>query len=405
MALVQIERNQPVSDGLPLLRLGFRPFFLLAGLTALSLIPYWLVLFFKGGPQPTYGLVNWHTHEMIYGYTVAVIAGFLLTAEKNWTGVQTPKGGWLAVLALIWLAGRIVPFTNIAGLILPAWLIASIDLAFLPILAIVLLIPLLKTSQYKQLVFVFIVFLLFISNLLFHLGYLNPGWQTTGIAIKLGWTSIILLITVMGGRVIPFFIERGTGQIGKLRSYRSLELVSFTSLLIWLVYSLASANTLVIAVLAVVAGLFQALRLWGWYIRELWRHPMLWVLYLGYAWIPLGLFLYAYLSLSGAPVSSAVHAFTAGAIGLLTIGMMVRVSLGHTGRNIEASSCIVLAFVFVLFGSLLRVIASITQVDLIANHYVLIVTSAGVMWSIGFLCFVIMFIPVLWRSRIDNRPG
>jgi uncharacterized protein involved in response to NO len=400
MALIQIESNKPSPTGIPVLRLGFRPFFLLAGLAAVALILYWLFIFFKAGTTLVYASVHWHAHEMIFGYSVAVIAGFLLTAEKNWTGVQTPQGIWLGGLALLWLAGRVVSLLTV-----PVWMVASIDLLFIPILAIVLLIPLLKTRQYQHMIFVVIAFALFIANLLFHLDYLLPEFQTAALGIRLGWLIILLLITVMGGRVIPFFIERGTGQIGQTRSYKSLELAGFVSLLIWMGYSLLSSSSLILAVLAIVAGLIQALRLWGWYLHALWRHPMLWILLVGYSWIPIGLLLFAYASYSGTNNSSAVHAFTAGAIGILTIGMMARVSLGHTGRNIEASPLIIVAFVCVVLGALLRVIGSLSHFEIISKYYLLIVSSAGILWASGFLLFLVVFIPILLKSRVDNRPG
>jgi uncharacterized protein involved in response to NO len=172
-----------------------------------------------------------------------------------------------------------------------------------------------------------------------------------------------------------------------------------------MVYVLTSSNALVITILSMLAGFFQAVRLWGWYLHALWQHPMLWILFLGYAWIPGGLFLFAYASYSGNGYSSAVHAFTAGTIGLLTIGMMSRVSLGHTGRNIEASAVMVVAFVFVVLGSLLRVTGSLTYLEVIEQHYSVIVMTAGILWAAGFLLFVIAFIPVLTRPRVDNRPG
>lgn len=400
MALIQIDNKHFADKELPLLRLGFRPFFLLAGISAVISVLYWLYVLNGGTAGSAYAAVNWHAHEMLFGYTVAVIAGFLLTAEKNWTSVQTLHGWRLGALALLWFGGRLAPW-----LTLPGWLIALIDLSFLPVLALVLLRPLLKTSQYQHLIFVVIVIVLFVANLLFHLGHLAPAWQTTAVGIRLAWLSILFLIAVMGGRVIPFFIERGTGMPGKVSQSRVIEFAGFISLLGWMVTALISPGHILVAWLAGIAGVFQLLRCWGWHLAALWRVPMLWILYLGYAWIPIGLFLYAYAVVAGIGISPALHAFTAGTIGMLTLGMMARVSLGHSGRTITASALVITAFVLVTLGSLLRVFGPLLVLDLINIRYLTAVTAAGLLWALGFLLFVIAYAPVLTQARIDGRPG
>jgi len=400
MSLTKIEKQTTVGDELPLFRLGFRAFFLCAGISAVVLLLAWLYFLNHGGPYTQYTSIGWHAHEMIFGYALAVIAGFLLTAAKNWTGVPTLHGHWLGAFVLLWLAGRVAPW-----LPLPASLIAVVDLAFLPLLATALLRPLLKTAQHQHLVFVGILLLLFIANLLFHAGNVYPGWQTVDLGIRLGWMTIIFLVTVMGGRVIPFFIERGTGNIGKIRQSRAIEIGSVASLLAWVVTALISPVAIHVVYLACLAGLFQLLRWWHWHLGALWRVPMLWILYLGYAWIPLGLFLYAYAGLTGGGLSPAVHAFTAGAIGLLTIGMMARVSLGHTGRDIHASPTIIVAFILVSLGSILRVFGPLLLPVMSGESYMGVIAMAGGLWALGFLLFVIVFIPVWIKPRIDLRPG
>ncbi|MBI1424924.1 MAG: NnrS family protein [Gammaproteobacteria bacterium] len=400
MALLQIDNKARTDNSLPVLRLGFRPFFLLAGGAAVVLLTYWLHLL-NGGETPTgYGGVNWHAHEMLFGFAVAVIAGFLLTAAKNWTNLQTLHGPWLAGLALLWLAARLAPL-----LMLPQWLIALIDLSFLPVLALVLLPPLLRSKQHQQLIFVVILVALFAANLLFHLGYLHPAWQTTGLGIQLAWMTIVLLIVIMGGRVIPFFIERGTGALKKVRQSRVIDIAGMVTLLAWMVAALIAPAHVTVAYLAVLAGSVQLLRWWGWHLRALWRVPMLWILYLGYAWIPLGLFLYADAVFAGGPTSIALHAFTAGTIGMLTVGMMSRVSLGHTGREIAAGPLLITAFVLVTLGSVLRVFGPLLLMRVIEMKYVTMVTSAGVLWALGFLLFLILYLPILMQPRVDGRPG
>ncbi len=400
MTLIQIENNQTASKEMPLLRLGFRPFFLLAGISAVIFILYWLYVLNSGQSATAYVAVNWHAHEMLFGYTVAVIAGFLLTAERNWTNLQTLHGWKLGALAMLWLAGRIVPW-----LALPGWFLAVIDLSFLPVLALVLLPPLLQTRQFQHLIFIVIVQVLFVANLLFHLGYLHPAWQTTTVGIRLAWLTIVFLITVMGGRVIPFFIERGTGTLTKVRQSRLIDMTGFISLLVWVIAVLFSSDQVLVAYLAFIAGAVQLLRCWGWHLAALWRVPMLWILYLGYGWIPIGLFLYAFAMYSGNTVSPAIHAFTAGTIGMLTLGMMARVSLGHTGRAIAASPLVITAFVLVTLGSLVRVLGPLLAPEILQISYITMITSAGMLWAAGFMLFVIGYLPILMQARIDGRPG
>jgi len=401
MALLQLESKPATDNTLPVLRLGFRPFFLLAACSAVVLILYWVYVFNGGAAGSLYGAVAWHAHEMLFGYSVAVIAGFLLTAEQNWTGAQTLHGFWLGALALLWLAGRIVPW-----LAIPAWLVALIDLSFLPVLGFALLRPLLQTKQRQHLIFVFIVLLLFVANVLFHLGYLQPAWHTGGLGIQLGWMSILFLIVLMGGRVIPFFIERGTGTIVKVHNSRILDRAGFGSLLCWMLAAmLLPQETVLVAALAVLAGLLQFWRWWGWHLRGLWRVPMLWILYLGYAWIPLGLFLYGFAVLRGMSTSPALHAFTVGTIGMLTVGMMARVSLGHTGREIQATPLVVLAFVLVTLAALVRVFGPLFMAVYPHAAYQNLIDFAAVLWALGFLLFIVAYYPILTRVRVDQRPG
>ena len=400
MSLIQIRTPDSGKVDLPLLRLGFRPFFLLAGISAVALMLYWLALLNAGGSATVYTANGWHAHEMLFGFAVAVIAGFLLTAAKNWTNLQTLHGFWLGMLALVWLAGRVAPW-----LPMPTWVIAVIDLCFLPLLAIAVLLPVVKASQYQQLIFIFILLVLFGANLLFHLGHLYPAWHSTELGIRLAWMTIIFLITVMGGRVIPFFIERGTGSPNKIRTSRIIEVAAVVSLLAWMLAALVPLGHAYVPYLACLAGMFQLLRWSGWYLGGLWRIPLLWILYLGYGWIPLGLFLYAYSGFAGIAVSPALHAFTAGTIGMLTIGMMSRVALGHTGRNMHVGYIVIAAFVLVTLASIVRVLGPFVVAAIAQAYYGEMIRVAGILWALGFILFVVAYYPILTQARVDKRPG
>jgi uncharacterized protein involved in response to NO len=210
MTLPLMNIDDPESRAAPrvaLFNLGFRPFFLLAGISAFLLIPLWILFYTRGTTEfGYYTATYWHSHEMLFGYTVAVIAGFLLTAVRNWTDMPTPGGKALAGLVLLWLAGRIAPFV---GDDLPDWMIAALDIAFLPILAISLSVPLLRRRQTRNLVFLFILSALMLANVLVHVQLLGITQATVKPGLNLAIYLIVLLIAILGGRVIPFFTERG----------------------------------------------------------------------------------------------------------------------------------------------------------------------------------------------------
>lgn len=379
-----------------MLGLGFRPFFLLAGLSAGLLVMVWAFVL-AGGTPPVADPLRWHAHEMLFGFTVAVIAGFLLTAVPNWTGRATPTGGALAALAALWLLGRVLPLTA-----LPAWLVAAVDLAFLPVLVMVILRPILAARQHRNLVVAGILGLLFAANLMVHLEELGVTVATAAPGIRLAWLSVVLLLVLMGGRVIPFFVEAGTGRSGATRVRRWVEQAGVITMIGWVLAMLAAPLAMGTALLAIGAGLAQAGRMVGWHVGGLWRNPMLWVLYLGYAWIPVGLVFYGATALTGGYPLLTLHSFTAGAIGTLALGMMARVSLGHTGREMRAPAALVAAFVLVLAGGLTRVFGPYLAAG---PYHGPVVVASGILWGSAFLLFTVVFAPLLLRPRIDGRPG
>ena len=266
--------------------LGFRPFFLLAGLTASLLVPLWIYAYTGGHiPFGYYSAVVWHGHEMVFGYTVAVIAGFLLTAVRNWTGIQTPGGKALASLVMLWLAGRMVPFYPGA---VPHGMIAAVDLAFLPVLAVTLSVPLLRSRQKHNLVFLFVLAALTAANVMVHLQVLGYTQSTALKGIHFAVYLIVLLIAILGGRVIPFFTERGIAG-ATTRRWTSVEYLSFGALIVLMVPDLTDAVPIAVIVIGILAAIGHAIRLVGWYQKTVWSVPLLWVLHLGYAWLVAGL--------------------------------------------------------------------------------------------------------------------
>jgi len=384
---------------MPLLQLGFRPFFLLAGVSAVLLILVWGLLFSAGGPDAVYGTVYWHGHEMIFGYVTAVAAGFLLTAVKNWTGRQTLNGILLLLLASLWLAARLLPFFPA---FIPYWLVAVIDLSFLPILAAAILPLLLKTKNHRNLIFVGIILLLTAANIVFHLGVAGVLDSGQFYGLYAGVYIILLLISIMGGRVIPFFIERGIGGDFTRKSYPAIELSANAALLLLGILHTAGITGMPVIIVALLAAVLHLIRLSGWYGKGVWRVPLLWVLVLAYGWIVVGLFLMA-LAMAGLfAISLALHALTIGGIGLMTMGMMVRVSMGHSGRKLAAPGLLPAAFAALNLAVVVRVFLPLLMP---VESYPLLVLISSLVWVVAFAIFVFWMSPVYFLPRADGRPG
>jgi uncharacterized protein involved in response to NO len=380
-----------------LFALGFRPFFLLAGLYGVGIMGLWLYSYVAGRPLDTYyGIYAWHAHGMLFGYAVAVIAGFLLTAVRNWTQIQTLSGVPLAALAALWLVGRLTPFFP---QVIPPAVNAVVDLSFLPVLAVSLAIPLWRSGQRHNLIFIPMLAALTLADLMVHLqvlGYTSlsaaPG---SGLAIGI----IVLLIVVMGGRVIPFFTERALGVA--VRRWPWVDRVGIASVALLALTDLLYPVPVVIGTLALLGALSHGLRLAGWHHPGLWSVPLLWVLHLGYGWLVVGFGLKAAVAAGWVAPVFAWHAFTVGGIGGLTLGMMARVSLGHTGRSLRPAGAMALAFAMVNLAALARVVAPALYPQL----YVDWVAGSGVLWIAAFAIFLVVYAPLLTRPRIDGRPG
>jgi uncharacterized protein involved in response to NO len=399
MTLLNIQEsdNGPVGQ-FALFELGFRPFFLLAGLMAIILVSYWTLAYASDQSALTYyDPVTWHSHEMIFGYTVAVISGFLLTAVRNWTGEQTARGYTLLALVLLWLAGRVLPFT---AALVPAWLIATVDIAFLPALAVALTLPLVRSRQLHNLLFLIIIAALTVVNVMIHLQILGYVQVTAGSSIYSAVYLVVLLIVILGGRVIPFFTERGVrGAV--TRRHAAIEFLSPLAVILMIVLDLMSADPAAIITAAALAAAVNGIRLFGWYHAGIWSVPLLWILHLGYAWLIAGFVLKA---LSAAAIVSpmlAVHAFTTAGIGAMTLGMMARVSLGHTGRTLEIEPAMTMAFILINLAGFSRVFAPV----LLPEWYNGFVVLAGFLWMTAFITFIGAYTRVLIKPRIDGLPG
>ncbi|MDP1663548.1 MAG: NnrS family protein [Methylobacter sp.] len=390
-------KSQPIFD-YPLFALGFRAFFALAGLAALILIVFWNAIFNGTLTSEHYYPNNyWHAHEMLLGYAVAVIAGFLLTAVKNWTGKPTVTGDQLASLCLLWLYGRILPFY--AG-VLPDALIALVDFSFLPVLTYQVSKPIIQAKQFKNLFFIGLLLLLALGNGLIHAEMLGLQENTATIGIQLVVATIIILILIIAGRVFPFFTERGIPGTLIIRS-PLLDSLSVASAVIVFALQIAGISGTLLALAALAAVIVNIARLAGWYVQRVMYVPMLWVLYAGYGWVILGFMLTVLSAYSVVMPSLALHAFTLGGIGVLTLGMMARVSLGHTGRALKASNAIAIAFVLINVAALFRVLLPIAM----PGWYENLIYVSTLCWLAAFSLFVFVYAPILTSARIDGQDG
>ncbi|MGD8812318.1 MAG: NnrS family protein [Thioalkalispiraceae bacterium] len=393
--MIQItEPAKKVDKRLVPFALGFRPFFSLAGIAAVVLLGYWLIVFSRGLQVSEHlPAVYWHSHEMVFGYSAAVIAGFLLTAVRNWTSIMTLNGKPLLLLVLVWLLARILPFTSAELL----WF-SVVDMLFLPLLAVAIAYPLLKVKQWQNIIFVGLLLVYALANGLFHAELLFnlEGGEETG--IHAGLAVVIMIITIMAGRVVGFFIERGIGD--KVKRYPLAEQLAIWGSALFMLGQFYPLENL-LTVISILAAIGHLARLAGWYHRQIWQAPLLWVLYVGYAWLCLG-FILTGLELNKVIAETlAIHAFTTGAIGVITIGMMARVTTGHTGREMKIHPVMSLGFVLINLAVVVRVFLPM----LLAEHYLLWIQLSGILWVLGFLLFVLVYLPMLLRPRVDGLPG
>ncbi|MDO2948823.1 NnrS family protein [Aeromonas simiae] len=384
----------------PLLRLGFRPFFLFGALFSVAaMLLWWLQLTGLVAFPALTNPIWWHAHEMLFGFGSAIVAGFLLTAVQNWTGFPGVRGPVLGLIVSLWLLPRLLlPLLGNDNLLL-----MMSDLLWLPLAAFYLARPIVRVRQWRNLFFVPLLLVLTALNASSWL--LGSDWLLTE---KLLVATVLLfttLIAVMGGRVIPFFTSRAT-QTSKPEPRIWLERIALGSLWLLLVSWIALPTSLLQqpawAPLYVLAALAHLIRQSRWRWRATAAHPLLWSLHLAYLFIPLGLAALGWWTLGGAlTLSSASHFLSAGAMGGMILAMMARVSLGHTGRALAIGKRISVAFALLLLSALLR-----AALPLLLPSQTLAAWHGGAWgWVIAYGLFAWVYLPILSQPRIDGRPG
>lgn len=387
--------------GLTIFSLGFRPFFFGAGLWAALAMGLWVFFLAAGINAPSrFSGVDWHLHEFVFGYTSAVIAGFLLTAVPNWTG-RMPVMGWpVAALAGLWLAGRIA---LLFSLYLPPLLAPIIDLSFIAVLAIIIAREIIAGKNWRNLKVLIILALIGGANGFFHYeALITAGFD--GYGIRAGVALIIMLIMVVGGRIIPSFTRNWLMRQPKGRLPAPMDnfdkatmAASAAALLLWVTFPESAATR----PLAALAGILNLIRLARWAGHRTLKEPLVTILHIGFFFIP-----YGFLTIAAGDLlpgwnraSQIPHSFTAGAIGLITLAMLTRTSLGHSGRPLAATKTVATIYALVLLGVFTRVAGEyLPDIEPLLH-------AAAAFWILGFGLFAVAFVPIFFKPRVQKTPN
>lgn len=373
----------------------FRAFFASAAVLAVVAVPLWLAMLLHGWrPGSLFAPLHWHQHEMLFGFLHAAIAGFLLTAVCAWTGTPRLHGARLAGLWIVWASGRV---TMLCGEALPATLVHAVDLMFLPLVMLDAGWRIVGARQPRHLVILIVLAGLWAMELGYHL-------QPTGPFAHGALILAMTLMLVIGGRITPAFSISWLRASGRdpsaIRVVPALEILTLASMMAVLAAVLLGLPATVLAIASGLAMLVTTIRLllWrGWLVRQ---EPLLWILHVALAWIPLSLGLLAASAWGWAPSTAWVHAAGTGAMGTLILGVMSRVALGHTGRALVLPRGMTLAFALVLSAALVRVLAALGDVPWREGLLI-----SGGLWVAAFALFLWRYLAILVGPRVDGKPG
>ncbi len=375
-------------------RNGFRPFYLLASVFAALSVALWALQLAGVLVRPYLAGALWHAHELLFGFTLAVVVGFLFTAGRNWSNRPTPSGLSLAAFAALWVAARVLVLTPFG------WAAALVNTAFPLAAAMALAIPFLAARNRRNYFFVAMLVLIAAAVLAVHLAQLEvialPAW----LGIQVALDAVLLIMTVMAGRVIPMFTNNGiAGANATQRPW--LEKAALGSVLVLLLADTLQLGGLALALVLALGAAVHLVRWWLWQPWKTLRTPLVWVLHAAYLWIPVYLALRGAAALGLVAASVATHALTVGAIGGLVIGMMTRTARGHTGRPLLADRADVACYVLVLAAAVVRVAVPLAA-PAATLHAVL---GSAALWSAGFGLYALRYWPVLSRARVDGKAG
>jgi uncharacterized protein involved in response to NO len=383
--------NKPVFE-YPLFAMGFRVFFALAGLSALALIAVWNRI--SNGAlhiDNYFPLALWHAHEMLLGFTSAVLAGILLTALKNTSKSAVINSDQLAVLSFVWIYGRVVPFYSD---LLPDILIAGVDFAFLPLLVFWLIKPILNTGSYKYFGYLLLVLVMAVGNALIHAQVLSFTTLSADLGVNLQIALIVIGLVFSAGWVLPSVMERSLSGVIYIQN-PLLDVVAVASSIVAFICLILDVTGFLLALTALIALVINAARLATWFDRRILFVPLLWVLYLGYAWLILGFGLLVLAAYQVVTVSLALHAFAVGGIAAISLGLMSRLALGQAGRALKASNVMAIAFILINIAAVFLVLLPAVLPDWYSSFVVI----SSYSWLAAFSLFVVYYAPSLTESE------
>jgi len=385
--------TRPPYAGSALFSYGFRPLFLAAGLFAVLAVPLWMAVWagqvaLSGPFSPT----DWHIHEMLFGYTSAVVAGFLFTAIPNWTGRMPTRGGPLIALSALWILGRL-------AVAFAPWplLVMGLDCAFLLAIGAMVVTEIVAGRNWRNLMVVVPVLLYLAANITFHLEAMSQGSANVG--RRLGFAMVTLLIALIGGRIIPSFTRNWLAKQGPGPMpvpFGRFDAACLTATLAALLVWVAAPDMALTGPGLLLAGALQAVRLARWRGVWVWRSPLLAMLHLAFAFIPAGLAALGLASLGVWPAVTGLHLLGIGGIGGMTLAVMIRASLGHTARELVAGRALTVAFGCVAMAAVVRVAVPSGPG----------IWTAAALWVLGFGLFLWRFAPILTQPNPARRvPG
>ena len=382
-------------QGPAILSYGFRPFFLSAGIFAIASMALWVGALTDGWPLggDSYGALYWHGHELLFGYGGAALAGFMLTAIPNWTGRLPVSGLPLLGLLLLWLAGRVVMLSPDYFGVYPA---AAIEAAFFPTLAVLAAIEIIAGHNWKNLKIVLVLTFLSAVNLAFH-GLVVTGSDPQAV-FRAAISGFVMLVAVVGGRMVPSFTRNWMAKAGSATlpsPFDRADKAALVALAAALGAWTATPEQVATACLCGVAAILHGYRWSRWHGWRTWRQPLLLQLHLAYGFLPMGLALMALAALGIVSHFSALHVLTVGVIGNMTLAVMTRATLGHTGRSLVASRRTTTAYAALVLAALLRPLA-----ELVPEHYQHILAVSGACWIAAFTLFVVEYGPFLLAPRL-----
>ena len=386
--------NQTDTTRFALWNLGFRPFYLLASLFSALSVLLWAAQFSGYLPAAYLQGPVWHGHEMLFGYTMAVIAGFLLTAVRAWTSQPTASGAPLMALAMLWVCGRVLVLTPFA------MMAAVVNAAFPVAVAWAIGIPLLRARNVRNYFFAGLLVLMGVLVLAVHLALQGHLEWPPRLGLQLALDVVLFIMVVMGGRVIPMFTNNGIPGTNAIR-HAGVEKFALGTVILLFVADLLQLPQIVVGVMALLGALAQGLRLAFWKPWRTLATPLVWILHAAYLWIVMHLAMRGLNALELLTGSYATHALTVGAIGGLTLGMMTRTARGHTGRPLIADGAEIAIFLLIQFAAIVRVFGGMVCSDLTVAS----VQLSALLWAAAFALYAFRYWPVLTRPRVDGKPG